>query len=487
MTPYYLGNDVSKGYGDFIILNAQKETVMADFQLDDTFEGHHRLYEALADFLKTRPAARIYAAVESTGGYENNWYQALRGFQSSLNLQVARLNPLGVAANSQAALKRNKTDQLSVRNIAEYLIAHPEKVVYQQEDPLASLRKQWGFTRLLIKQRTQLFNQLERLMYGACPELLPYCKHGTPQWILKLLTQYPTANRLAKARAGSVARIPFVTSERAAGLIAAAKKSVASAKDDVTEQVVKATALQIQALRCTIKEQSRLLAETCAVPEIKLLKSFPGISDTSAIGLWLEIQAIARFLKPKHLASFFGLHPVYKFSGDGKGDYRMSKQGRIEPRRILFMVALNAIRNNPLIKETYEKHVQDGMEEMVAIGLCMHKILRIVFGMLKSNTPFDPETDRQNQQKSKPVDSKPRPDKKRRFQAVDKNAPISARQSRKRALLEQTANTSISLTGASARTVEHHATAELKTGNCQQIVTCPEKSQTMDKIRQLLA
>ena len=37
---YYLGIDVSKGYADFVIINDKKKTVLDNFQLDDTFDGH---------------------------------------------------------------------------------------------------------------------------------------------------------------------------------------------------------------------------------------------------------------------------------------------------------------------------------------------------------------------------------------------------------------------------------------------------------------
>ena len=76
--------------------------------------------------------------MESTGGYENNWYNSLIEFQGSLNIQTARLNPLGVMHNSKASLKKNITDKISAQNIAEYLVAHPEKIVYQQQDRLAN-------------------------------------------------------------------------------------------------------------------------------------------------------------------------------------------------------------------------------------------------------------------------------------------------------------------------------------------------------------
>ena len=46
--------------------------------------------------------------------------------------------------------------------------------------------------------------------------------------------------------------------------------------------------------------------------EVELLKTFKGIGDYSAIGLMLEIQAVERFATAKKLASFFGLHPIFK-------------------------------------------------------------------------------------------------------------------------------------------------------------------------------
>lgn len=73
MNSFYLGCDVSKGYADFVIIDAKKNIVEPNFQLDDTFDGHNRLYDILNDFFKEYPQSTLYAAVESTGGLENNW------------------------------------------------------------------------------------------------------------------------------------------------------------------------------------------------------------------------------------------------------------------------------------------------------------------------------------------------------------------------------------------------------------------------------
>jgi transposase len=440
MNQYFLGIDASKGYSDFVMLNANKQPVIENFQLDDTFDGHARLYELLHGFSKNCPEATIYAAVESTGGYENNWFQSLLKFQASLPIKTAHLNPLAVSHNSKADLKRNITDKISAQNVAEYMIAHPEKVSYQHQDSLASLRKQWGFITMLTKQSTQLLNQFESLVYNANPEILIYCKDGTPQWVLKLLTSYPTALRLSRAKVKSLVRIPYVSDQRAKELIAKAKKSVASANDQVTEQLIVATVKQILQLKKTIKTQSEILANQCQIPEVVLLKTFSGIGDYSAIGLMLQIQSVNRFLTSKKLSSFFGIHPEYKKSGDGTYKYRMSKKGRKEGRRILFIVAMSAIQTNPLIRDVYQQAIERGMEKMAAMGLCMHKILRIVYGMLKHNQAFDPQIDLKNRQKTPPYQGKAGQDKNRRYQDFDSNAPISRRQKIKRKERKQSQN-----------------------------------------------
>ncbi len=375
----------------------------------------------------------MYAAVESTGGYENNWYNALISFQTSLNIQTARLNPLAVVHSSKADLKRNKTDKISAQSVAEYLIAHPEKVVYQQQNQLTGLQKQWGFIQMLTKQNTQLLNQLHSLLYTANPEILTFCQDGMPAWVLKLLLQYPTATNLKRAHAKTVAKIPYVSLNRAKQLIDGAKHSVASATDSVTAQLITATAGQILHLKKTISTQTDLMAAQCDVPEVKLLKTFKGIGDLSAIGLMLDIQSIARFKTAKKLASFWGIHPIYKLSGDGGGAFKMSKQGRKNPRRILYTVALSAIEHNPVIKPIYQYHIQQGTHKMAAIGICMHKILRIIYGMLKNNTAFDPDIDKMNKQRSLPdITSEPKKCKGRRFQEYDIKAPVSRRQRKKR-------------------------------------------------------
>lgn len=433
MNEFYVGCDASKGYGDFVILNAQKKTMVENFQLDDTFSGHNHLYQQLEAFLKRHPGSRISAGIESTGGYESNWYYALTRFGASLNVRVAHINPVGIANDSKAERQRNITDKISARNIAEYLIRHPEKVDYGTENPLSGLKRQWGYIALLKKQLTQLLNHLEILVYTSNPELLMYCRNGVQGWMLQLLLKYPTARELASARVATVSKIPFINEARAAKLIERAKTSVASMVDGVSSQLLVSTVTQILHLKQVIQIQTNQLEQTCSLHEVDLLTSCSGIGKTTALVLMIYIETIERFASSKKLAAYFGLHPEYKLSGDGKkGRFRMSKKGQPEPRKMLYMACMSAITSNPLIKEIYTRKVEQGMAKKAAIGVCMHKMIRLVYGMLKNDTPFDAEIDRTNRNNAQNKAASKRQDKSRRLQDYDNDAPISRRQNAKR-------------------------------------------------------
>jgi len=247
-----------------------------------------------------------------------------------------------------------------------------------------------------------------------------------------MLKQYPTAKHLAKVKLSTLSKIPYITEPLAKDLIDNAKKSVASSADDTTAEIIKALVDQILQLRKLIYLQNKQLESNCNLAEVELLRSFKGIGTYSAVGLMIEILSLERFSSVKKLASFFGIHPVFKQSGDGLSGFKMSKRGRKEPRQILFNVARFAVVHNPYIKEIYVMHLKKGMPKMAALGAVMYKILRVIYGMLKNNEPFNAEIDRANRAKHNIADNQTKPDHTRRYQPMDIKAPISRRQIKKR-------------------------------------------------------
>ena len=65
--------------------------------------------------------------------------------------------------------------------------------------------------------------------------------------------------------------------------------------------------------------------------------------------------------------------------------------GQARIRRALYMPAVVARRYNPVIKAFSQRLAERGKCPMVIIGAAMRKLLHIVYGVLKSGKPFDPE------------------------------------------------------------------------------------------------
>jgi transposase len=115
---FFMGCDVSKGYSDFVVLDDKENVIEKTLQLDDTFEGHSTLSGFLSAFFKTHEQSVLYVGIESTGGYENNWFELMLRLREVFNLKVTRLNPLCVKKHHEAAMRRNVTDDISAYNIA---------------------------------------------------------------------------------------------------------------------------------------------------------------------------------------------------------------------------------------------------------------------------------------------------------------------------------------------------------------------------------
>lgn len=430
----YLGIDVSKGYGDFLLLNSEKHDLIESFQLDDTFQGHNQLYRFLSNRFKENSGLKLYAGVESTGGYEDNWYHAVKNFQMDFDVKIVRLNPNQVKHTREAELPRNVTDPISAKSIAYHLVNRGDELNYENEDRYAPIRNIWTHLNMQITQKTEMLNHFESLLYISHPELVQFCKNGVKEWLLQLVSKYPSAAKLARARAESISKIPYVSKIRSKELKAAAKSSVASMKDEISAMMISDLAKEILQKIETVKKWKKELQNHCQFPEIKLLQTIPGIGIHGAIGIMLNLGSVEKFKSHKSLASYWGVHPEMKVSGDLQKKPKMSKKGRSVPRAILFMAVFTSLSRDNHIRQLYDYYVEDkGKCKMSAIGILMHKLTRIIYGMLKSKTEYDENIDKANQDIGRILRGKTNTENKaRRLQEYDSKAPISGRQGRKR-------------------------------------------------------
>ena len=128
---------------------------------------------------------------------------------------------------------------------------------------------------------------------------------------------------------------------------------------------------------------------------LKLLTSIPGIGYSTAITIISEIGSVDKFITSKQLVAFFGVDPAVNESGNFKGDrVKMSKRGTRFGRRSLYAAALASIRTkrngeamNPVLLKYYQENLK-GKKPKVALVAIMHKLIKYIFAVLKSQQEF---------------------------------------------------------------------------------------------------
>ena len=164
---------------------------------------------------------------------------------------------------------------------------------------------------------------------------------------------------------------------------------------DVSEQsLVIHIQRHIDFIEKEIKEVESIIVEHIKLhkdlqDDSNLLASIPGIGERT-ISIILSSCNVKDFDSVKQVVAFFGLNPKPRQSGSSlHGTSRISKIGRSELRKALYMPALSAIRCNPIIKGFAERLESAGKSKMVVIIASMRKLLHIIYGVLKNQNPFN--------------------------------------------------------------------------------------------------
>lgn len=130
-------------------------------------------------------------------------------------------------------------------------------------------------------------------------------------------------------------------------------------------------------------------------PQLKndrtLLESIPGIGPAVSLRVLSTLRSRS-FASARQAAAFAGLVPVPWQSGTSiDGRPHLSKTGSAKLRQRLYMAAVVSMRYNPDIAVQYQRLTARGKSKMSALGAAMRKLLHIAFGVLKTQTPYQPQ------------------------------------------------------------------------------------------------
>lgn len=122
---------------------------------------------------------------------------------------------------------------------------------------------------------------------------------------------------------------------------------------------------------------------------VKLVQSVKGIGKRATAVLIVSTQGFIHTESYQQLISYAGLSPKEFSSGKSiRGKSHISKIGGRKIRHILYMCALNAKKTNAGCKQLFNRLVANGKNKKLAIIAVCNKLLKQVFGVVKSKVLY---------------------------------------------------------------------------------------------------
>lgn len=359
--------------------------------------GYQALHDRLRELHRQHPQAHFPVRIDAAGQYAANLEHFLRGLALPITLSVGE--PKRNKDYQKAHFPKRTTDDTESQAMARFAVVELPKATAPTAPALILLQEVAGRVQAKVKQSTQAINRLHNLLARVFPELATLTEDLTARWVLQLLDQYPTAERIARAQLASLKKIPYISSEPAEQVHLVARQSVATLRGDITAALVRDLVAQVRHTQQAEQAVRALLSDAfTALPDSphRRIVTIPGIGLATAAVLVAKIGSIDRFATPAQFVGYFGVFPQEESSGVDKqgqplpaGPPRMSRKGNDLVRHYLWNAARSALVHNPVIRALYQRLKAKGKRGDIALGHCMRKLLHLVFAVGKTDRPFD--------------------------------------------------------------------------------------------------
>lgn len=395
-----VGIDTAR-YGHRVaFLRPDRQPAAKSLTVMESRDGYRALQERLEELHRQHPQVHFHVRIDAAGQYATNLEIFLRGLGLPMTLSIGE--PKRNKDYQKAHFPKRTTDDTESQAMARFaVVEQPSASLTPPPPQMVLLREVAGRLQAQVKQTTQAINRLHNLLARVFPELATLADDIAACWVLHLLDQYPSAQRIAQARLASIQKIPYLPADKAEPLHQAARQSVGSLRGTVAETLVRDLVAQLR--NCEQAEQKMRNLLTAALDDLPAsghlqIVTIPGIGTATAAVLVAKVVDIDRFPTPEHLVGYFGIFPEENSSGVDKhgkplplGTMRMSLKGNDLVRSYLWNAARAAVVHNPAVRALYRRLKAKGKRGDVAVGHCMRKLLHLVFAVWKSDRPFDPK------------------------------------------------------------------------------------------------
>ena len=373
----YIGIDIAKFKHFASVVSSDGKVIVKPFPFENSRQGFMKLLEEIENFQD------CLIGLESTGHYAENLIE----FLYERNYSIGVINPIQTDALRDSNIRKTKTDRKDALLIARKLRSDVTPERYQTDRVLDELKELTRYQNRLIQSRSRCKNLYIRLLDIIFPELHRIVNNLYNQFIYDLLTNYPSPQRIARARFSSLLKIKRLTADKAHQIQETAKQTIGNASPVLSLELVQL----IESIKHydkqinQVQEEINLLMIELNSP----ITSIPGIRSRLGAIILAEIKNIHNFKNPNQLQAFAGLDPAIYQSGQMDNTGHMVKRGSSYLRYALIQAAKLIAIYSPHFKAYLRLKISQGKHYNVAVTHVAKKLIRVIYHLLKTNQLFD--------------------------------------------------------------------------------------------------
>jgi transposase len=361
-----VGLDIAQAAHVAHLRHAHTRVVIPELTVPNTTRGFAQLWARIQQAQRATGCREVVCGLEPTGTY----HQAVATFLETQGADVVLVSSAVAYWNRRTQDGTwDKHDRKDAANCADLLEQGKVLFASQPDGPLAELRR---LVKCLRRARAELAACKARWRTTLRPALGPMGEPLPNRLRVELPAVLQAWEPAAPGRpAVAKGRLPL---------------GLATACADLGTQVT-----AVQARIVALEAACTPLAER--LPAYALLRTIPGVGPTVGAILLAEIGDIAWFTQFSQLRKLAGLDIVRVQSGQFAGHARISKCGRSLLRWALYQAALGVTRTAAgqarlaALKAKRHGDRYAGFKAMVELAA---KVLRVVWGVWRSGTPYDP-------------------------------------------------------------------------------------------------
>lgn len=131
-----------------------------------------------------------------------------------------------------------------------------------------------------------------------------------------------------------------------------------------------------------------LASDNFVSDKVKIIKTIPGISTATIVGVIAETGGFVNIKSIKQLTSYSGYDVSIQESGKWKGKSSISKKGNSHIRRLMHMPTLSSIRYSKNHKSTYNRIIENKEYKMIGVVAMQRKILGLIYTLWKNDSEY---------------------------------------------------------------------------------------------------